>query len=102
MFQLPGSQSTNVGWAPMWTTGLAVATNVSVGTRTSSPGPTPTASRARCSAAVPLDRAAAWRVPVTAASSRSNASTSGPTGAIQPLVERGEQRLALGGADVGG
>ncbi len=60
--------------------------NVSVGVSTSSPGPTPRIFSARCSAAVPLESAAACAMPTRAANSRSNASTCGPSGAIQLLA----------------
>ena len=79
----PSSLSRNTGRAPTYMTALAVATNVSVGTSTSSPGPTPSRSNASWSAAVPLDNAAACSTPTNVANSRSNASTCGPSGAIQ-------------------
>ena len=47
------------------------------------PAPIPSTTSARWSAAVPLESATAWATPATAASSRSKASTCGPSGAIQ-------------------
>jgi hypothetical protein len=70
--------SAKTGVAPVYATALTVATKVIEGTTTSSPGPRPAAAQARCSAAVPLVTARAWRAPVKAANSRSNASVSGP------------------------
>ena len=50
---------------------------------TSSPGPIPSTTSARWSAAVPLDSATACGTPACRASSASNASTCGPSGATQ-------------------
>ncbi len=63
--------------------GLALAEKVSVETSTSSPGPTPASSSARCSAAVPELSASACGAPTRRRELRSNASTCGPSGAIQ-------------------
>src|SRR5690349_151050 len=62
---------------------LADAANVKLETRTSSPSPTPSTRSARCSAAVPLDNAAAAGTSTRLASSASKASTCGPSGATQ-------------------
>ena len=75
----------NFGVAPVYATAFAVAANVNDETSTSSPGPTSWHSNARWSAAVPLDIATVPGHPVNAARSASNASSSGPTGATQPL-----------------
>ena len=45
-------------------TGLMLPMKVRVEARTSSPGPTPSSRRARCIAAVPLDKARQWGMPV--------------------------------------
>ena len=83
MFHESAEESTKIGRAPREQTGEAVATKVNDGTSTSSPGPTPSSNRARWRAAVPLERATAWSTPLSSATSRSKASTSGPSGAIQ-------------------
>ena len=75
MFHVSVSTSTNRTRAPTYRAALAGATNVSVGTMTSSPGWTPSRSSASCSAAVPLDSAAASSAPVNSHISRSKAST---------------------------
>jgi len=62
---------------------LAVAANVNEEVTTSSPGPTPSRMRAKCKAAVPLERAAPWAHPSRSHSSASKASTCAPNGAIQ-------------------
>ena len=56
-------------------------------------GSTPANRRARCSAAVPLDRATACATPVLSATSRSKASMSGPDGRDPVGVERLEEHL---------
>src|SRR5690606_34532313 len=71
------------GTPPSYRIGFTLAQNVSEDTSTSSPGPTPHSLTAKCSAAVPDDRATACGAPTLAANSRSKASTCGPTGAIQ-------------------
>ena len=63
--------------------GLTLAEKVSVETSTSSPGPTPARISARWRAAVPELSANAYGAPTAAATSASNASTCGPSGAIQ-------------------
>ena len=71
---------------------------------TSSPGPTPRTTSARWSAAVPLESARALRAPVAAANSASNASTCGPSGAIQFESRRraaGRARRRRGGVGRG-
>ena len=52
--QVPGSESTSTGVAPVRTTASAQEMIVKVGMITSSPGPRSSASTAICSAAVPL------------------------------------------------
>ena len=84
MFQLSGVLSMRTGRAPTYRIALRVAEKVRLETRTRSPSPTPSRSMARWSAAVPLDRATPWDRLETDANSASNASTSGPSGAIQP------------------
>ena len=83
MFQVSRSESMKTGVAPRYVTTFAVAAKVKVDTRTSSPGRRPASDSARCRAAVPLERAAAWGTPTVSQNSRSNASTWGPSGAIQ-------------------
>ena len=83
MLQPRGSESTKTGVAPSWRIGLALATKVRLEHSTASPGPTPSRRKPRCSAAVPELVAAACRMPTHCASSRSKASTCGPSGAIQ-------------------
>ena len=73
-----GSTSTNTGVAPSRATDPAVAKNENVGVMTSSPGPTPSAIIETSSASVPDDTPIACRTPIACATSRSNASTSGP------------------------
>src|ERR1039458_3199842 len=77
------STSTITGVAPRWTTTLAVAQNVSVGTITSSPGPTPSAANDVCSAAVHEFTAIACFTPTYVANSCSKRLTFGPV-VIQP------------------
>ncbi|MNU04190.1 hypothetical protein D3C72_2484950 [compost metagenome] len=54
------------GTAPQYLTALAVATNVSVGRRTSSLAATPDTINDICKAAVPLTTATAYLAPVKA------------------------------------
>src|SRR5690606_22032791 len=78
------SMSTKTGFAPTYSTLLAVAAKVSEGTSTSSPGPIPAASRMRCSAAVQELTATQSGRPWAAAKASSKARTRGPI-VIQPL-----------------
>src|SRR5690606_31701731 len=64
--------------APTDSTASAVAKNVNGVVTTSSPGPMPSARSASTSASVPEFTPTAWRTPRYSATSRSNASTSGP------------------------
>ena len=73
-----GSTSTNTGLAPTRATEPAVAKNENVGVITSSPSPMPSAISATINASVPDDTAMACGTPMTAATSDSNRSTSGP------------------------
>ena len=73
-----GQASTKTGVAPTRATQPAVAKKVNVGTNTSSPGPIPNAINASRIASVPEETPSACRAPVSASSSRSKASTSGP------------------------
>src|SRR5690625_3260084 len=84
MVPVSGSQSRHTGRAPQYTIALTVAANVNVEVTTTSPGRTPRPSSPRWSAAVPDDRPTAWSTPTRRATSASNASRSGPAGAIQP------------------
>src|SRR5581483_2055018 len=79
------SMSTNTGFAPTYRTAFAVATYVSDGTMTSSPGPAPSASKARWSAAVPLETESALRTPQSSANVDSNRETKGPVEEIHEL-----------------
>src|SRR5699024_11050608 len=84
-FMFPDSSaSTKTGSAPVYTIALVVAANVRDEVKTKSPGLTPKVKSPRCNAAVPEDSATACLRPQYSASSASKASTSGPSGAIQP------------------
>ena len=75
---MPGATSANRTSAPAYRTAFAVATNVIGVVTASSPGPRPAATVAPWSAAVPEEKATAWRAPVTRARPASNAGTRGP------------------------
>ena len=64
MFQDVRSQSMNTGTAPRNVTGETLPIKVNVEASTSSPGPTHSSRRARCMAAVPLERATQCLIPV--------------------------------------
>ena len=100
MFQLDRSLSMNTGLAPQWTTALALAANVRLDTSTSSPGCTPLTSRARCSAAVPLDSATAPGQPRERGDVALEAVELRSGGSHPPAVERAEEVLALERSDV--
>jgi hypothetical protein len=78
MLNVVASTSTNTGVAPTRTATSAVAQKVNDGQSTASPGPTPIARSARINASVPLAQVTTWRASQNAASSASNARTSGP------------------------
>ena len=84
MVQVSADASMKTGTAPTYAMALAVAANVNVEVSTSSPGPMPRAASDRCSAAVPLESATAYGTAAVAATSRSNSSTCGPSGATHP------------------
>jgi hypothetical protein len=102
MVQVAASASTSTGVAPMYRMTFAEAAKVKSETTISSPGATFRSRRARCSPALPLDRAAASRAPTTAASSRSKASTCGPSGAIQFESKASRSRARSSGPMCGG
>src|SRR5262245_28505716 len=78
------STSQKTGFAPMYSTTLAVETQVKAGTITSSPGFSPSAATARCSAVVQELVATLWGAPVNAENFCSNSLTYGPC-TTQPL-----------------
>src|SRR5262245_32138243 len=77
-FHVTGSMSAKIGTAPVCTTTLAVAQNVSGVVMTSWPAPTSAPSSARCSAAVHELTATAYGAPTKRAKATSNAWTRGP------------------------
>src|SRR5690348_7657869 len=82
--------------------GFTEAAKVSVLTSTSSPGPTPITCNARCSAAVPELTAVALGLPTVSQNSYWNASTCGPSGAIQLLANASATRAASSAPRCGG
>ena len=64
--------------APVYSTALVLATNVSAGAMTSSPAPVPTARQARCSAMVAFVTARACLAPVMAAKRSSSSWVTAP------------------------
>ncbi len=101
MFHDTSSLSMNRGCAPVYTTAFADAANVNDDTYTSSPGCTPDTSSARCSAPVPLDNATAPGQPGQRRQIGLERVELGPGGRHPTAVERPQQRITLGGADVG-
>ncbi len=73
-----GSTSAKATSAPQKRTAVAVDRKLIAGTMHRSRGPTSSAASARCSAAVPLEQAAAARAPTAAARADSNSPTFGP------------------------
>jgi hypothetical protein len=63
MLKVARSTSQKIGVAPMYSTTLAVETQVNAGTTTSSPGFSPRTATARCSAVVHEVVATAFSVP---------------------------------------
>src|SRR5262245_41307876 len=100
MLNVTGSMSAKTGRAPSRQTELTVAKKVNGGTMTSSPGPIPRACRASTRASVPDPHPTPNAAPQNAATSFSNAATSGPriacpdvstrstAASISPLSER--------------
>src|SRR4051794_27746889 len=84
MVPASGSTSQRTGVAPVRAMAATVGTHVFACVTTSSPGPTPSALSASSIASVPLAQPTAWRAPITAANSASNASPSPPR-TYQPL-----------------
>ena len=78
MLKVSASTSTKTGVAPTSTATSAVAQKVKDGQITASPGPMPRARNGSTSASVPLAQVTACLAPEKAASSASNARTSGP------------------------
>ena len=72
------STSQKTGFAPMYSTTLAVATHVNAGTMTSSPGFSPSAAMAICSAVVHELVATEWAAAVKAENRSSKSFTNGP------------------------
>src|SRR5690606_5562551 len=87
-FWVERSMSAKTGVAPVCTTVLAVAQNVSGVVITSSPGPSPDARSDKWSAAVQEFTATACVAPVYDATARSNAATGGP------VVSQPDSRVA--------
>ena len=82
MFQVARSLSMKTTSAPRKRTGLTEPMKVRVEATTTSPGATPERCRARCMAAVPLERARQCGRPVYSLKAASKASTCGPKGAM--------------------
>ena len=88
MISVPGSMSAKRTSAPVYRTQLAVAAKVIGVVTASSPGPRPAAAAAPWRAAVPDEKATAWRAPVASTRPASKAGTRGP------VVSQSERRAA--------